>query len=202
MLSGWRFSHLGVGPGDEVITVPSTFMATAEAITYCGAKPVFVDIDERTYTMDPRCSKRPSRTGPKRSFPSTFSVSRPTWIRFWRSRAPTASTSSKTRPRRMGPNTKDHRAGSLGDAGCFSFYPGKNLGAFGEAGAVVTDDDDCRRRFGSFAIMARFANIITRWSGGIAGWTVYKERFSGSNCGIWRKETRSGARMRHNMTGP
>ncbi|MGB7793478.1 MAG: aminotransferase class I/II-fold pyridoxal phosphate-dependent enzyme, partial [Terrimicrobiaceae bacterium] len=44
---------MGVGPGDEVLTVPSTFMATAEAITYCGAKPVFVDIDERTYTMDP-----------------------------------------------------------------------------------------------------------------------------------------------------
>src|SRR5215469_11379905 len=47
----------GVGSGDEVITVPSTFMATAEAITYCGARPIFVDVDERTYTMDPNALK-------------------------------------------------------------------------------------------------------------------------------------------------
>src|SRR5215831_17815031 len=60
---------LGVGPGDEVITVPSTFMATAEAISYCGARPVFVDIDERTYTMNPEALQSALTTRTKAIIP-------------------------------------------------------------------------------------------------------------------------------------
>ena len=89
---------LGVGPGDEVITVPDTFIATAEAITYCGATPVFVDVDEKSYNMDPDKLEELSRSHALRqalsalrpcrrpSSPSTFSVRRLTWTRSWRSR--------------------------------------------------------------------------------------------------------------------
>ncbi len=72
-----------------MITVPNTFMATAEAITYCGARPVFVDVDERTYTMDPAALEKALRPGQRRSSRFTFLVSRQTWIRSWNSRVST-----------------------------------------------------------------------------------------------------------------
>ena len=71
---------LGIGAGDEVITVPSTFMATAEAITFCGATPVFVDIDEQTYTLDPSLLAAAITPGQRRSFPSICTARPPTWI--------------------------------------------------------------------------------------------------------------------------
>jgi len=71
---------LGIGAGDEVITVPMTFMATAEAISYCGAKPVFLNIDERTYTLDPDLLERAILQGPRRSSRSTCSARLPTWM--------------------------------------------------------------------------------------------------------------------------
>jgi dTDP-4-amino-4,6-dideoxygalactose transaminase len=131
---------LDVGPGDEVITVPSTFMATAEAITYCGAKPVFVDIDERTYTMDPAGLERAITMRTKAIIP----------VHLFGQPADMDPILEIARRRGLavvedacqahGAEYKGRKAGALGDAGCFSFYPGKNLGAFGEAGAIVTSD--------------------------------------------------------------
>ena len=130
----------GVGPEDEVITVPSTFMATAEAITYCGAKPVFADIDERTYTMDPAgleeaISPRTKAIIPVHLFGQPADMD--PILEIARSHGLVVIEDAA---QAHGAEYNGRRAGSLGDAGCFSFYPGKNLGAFGEAGAVVTND--------------------------------------------------------------
>lgn len=130
---------LGVGPGDEVITVPSTFMATAEAITYCGAKPVFVDIDNLTYTMNPALLADAITPRTRAIIP----------VHLYGQMADMDPIMEIARRHHLfviedacqahGAEYKGRKAGSVGDIGCFSFYPGKNLGAFGEAGAVVTN---------------------------------------------------------------
>lgn len=131
---------LGVGPGDEVITVPSTFMATAEAISYCGAKPVFVDIDERTYTMDPAQLERAITGRTKAIIPvhlfGQIADMDPILEIANRRGIPVIEDACQAH----GAEYNGRRAGSLGVAGAFSFYPGKNLGAMGEAGATTTSD--------------------------------------------------------------
>jgi dTDP-4-amino-4,6-dideoxygalactose transaminase len=130
----------GVGAGDEVLTVPNTFMATAEAITYCAARPVFVDVDERTYTMDPAglekaLTKRTKAIVPVHLFGQPADMD--PILEFARKHGLFVIEDAC---QAHGAEYKGRRAGTLGDAGCFSFYPGKNLGAFGEAGAVITNN--------------------------------------------------------------
>jgi len=137
---------MGVGPGDEVITVPMTFVATAEAISFTGATPVFVDIDEQTCTMDPSAleaalSPRTKAIIPVHLFGQTADMD-PIMEFAERHGLRVLEDAAQAH----GAEYKSRRAGSLGHAGCFSFYPGKNLGAFGEAGAVTTDDDDLAAR--------------------------------------------------------
>ncbi len=131
---------LGVGAGDEVITVPNTFIATAEAISFCGAQPVFVDVDEKTCNMDPAqlqraITPRTRAVIPVHLFGQTADMD------------PIMAIAKKhglvvieDACQAHGALYRGRPAGSMGDAGCFSFYPGKNLGAYGEAGAVVTNN--------------------------------------------------------------
>lgn len=137
---------MGVGPGDEVITVPMSFIATAEAISLTGAMPVFVDIDPATYTMDAGLlSKALSRKtkaiipvqlfGQAADMDQILAFARTHGLRVIEDAAQS-----------HGAEYGGHKVGSLGDAGCFSFYPAKNLGALGEAGAVVTDDDELAQK--------------------------------------------------------
>lgn len=130
---------MGIGEGDEVITVPNTFIATAEAISFSGATPVFVDIDEKTYTMRPdqleaAITSRTKALIPVHLFGQTADMD------------PILEVARghglfviEDACQAHGAQYKGRLAGSIGDAGSFSFYPGKNLGAYGEAGAVVTN---------------------------------------------------------------
>ena len=133
---------MGIRPGDEVITVPMTFVATVEAILLAGAKPVFVDIDPVTYTMDPGAIAAVLSTRTRVILPvhlfgqaadmgPIMELAREHGLRVIEDAA-----------QAHGAEWNGCRAGSLADAGCFSFYPAKNLGGFGEGGAVTTDDAD------------------------------------------------------------
>ena len=132
----------GVGPGDEVITVPHTFIATTEAISQVGAKPVFVDILPDTYNMN--ASKIQRAIGPK-----TKAV---VPVHIYGQTADMDLILEIAKKKNLvviedacqahGALYKGKKAGSMGLVGCFSFYPGKNLGAYGEGGAVVTQSED------------------------------------------------------------
>jgi len=140
---------LGVGPGDEVITVPDTFIATAEAITYCGATPIFVDVNERSYNMDPnrledylksRDSQPPTRNKLKGIIPVHLFGQMADMDPIMEIARKYGLFVIEDASQAHGALYKGKIAGSIGEAGCFSFYPGKNLGAYGEAGAVVTNN--------------------------------------------------------------
>ena len=135
---------LGIGEGDEVITVPNTFIATAEAITYCQARPVFVDVDENTFTMNPAELEK-SLTERTKAIIPVHLFGQPAdmdpILEFARANGLFVIEDAA---QAHGAEYKGRKAGTMGDAGCFSFYPGKNLGAFGEAGAIVTNDPELR----------------------------------------------------------
>lgn len=133
---------LGIGPGDEVITVPLTFIATAEAITFCGARPVFVDVDEPTYTMDPERLERAITPRTKAIIPVHLYGQTADMAPILEIAAQHGLPVLEDACQAHGAEYRGQRAGGIGTAGAFSFYPGKNLGALGEAGAVVTNSED------------------------------------------------------------
>jgi len=134
-----------VGPGDEVITVSFTFVATVAAIYYTGATPVFVDIDPRSFTMDVNAvdaaiTKRTKAIIPVHLYGQPADMDPILEIAKKRGLVVIEDACQA-----HGAEYKGRRAGSLGDMGCFSFYPGKNLGAYGEGGMVVTDNVEYSR---------------------------------------------------------
>ncbi|EIC28179.1 DegT/DnrJ/EryC1/StrS family aminotransferase [Methylomicrobium album] len=135
----------GIGPGDEVITVPFTFVATVAAIHYTGARPVFVDIDPRTFTMDVRGIEAAITERTKAIIPVHLYGQPADMDPILEIAGRRGLVVIEDAAQAHGAEYKGRRVGSLGDMGCFSFYPGKNLGAYGEGGMVVTDDPDYTR---------------------------------------------------------
>jgi len=132
---------LDIGPGAEVITSPFTFFATAGSITRVGAKPVFVDIDRETYNIDPdkveaAVTDKTKAIMPVHIFGQCVDMDRINAIAKEHDLAVIEDAAQA-----IGSEYKGRRAGSLGTVGCFSFFPSKNLGGFGDGGMVTTNDD-------------------------------------------------------------
>ena len=141
--SGTSALHLallavGVGPGDEVITVPFTFAATVAAIRYCGATPVFADIRPDTFTMDPVQIPELITLRTRAILPVHLYGNCAEMDALRSHGVPVIEDAAQAHLAEC----NGRRAGSLGDLGCFSFYPTKNLGACGEGGLVTTNNDE------------------------------------------------------------
>jgi dTDP-4-amino-4,6-dideoxygalactose transaminase len=149
--SGTSALHLallaaGVGTGDEVITVSMTFVATTAAILYSGARPVFVDVDPVTWTMHPGSIEAAITPRTKAILPVHLHGQMADMDSIMEIARRHGLVVIEDAAQAHGAEYRGRRAGSIGDLGCFSFYPGKNLGAFGEGGAVVTDRPELARR--------------------------------------------------------
>jgi dTDP-4-amino-4,6-dideoxygalactose transaminase len=167
---------LGIKPGDEVITVPNTFIATAEAISFSGAKPVFVDILEETNNMNPALieaaiTKKTKAIIPVHLFGQPADMD------------PIMTIAKKhglfmieDACQAHGAEYKGKKAGSIGNTGAFSFYPGKNLGAYGEAGAVVTNDDAIVEKMRMF----RDHGQAKKYYHGMIGWNARMDGIQGA----------------------
>jgi dTDP-4-amino-4,6-dideoxygalactose transaminase len=131
----------GIGPGDEVITVPNTFIATTEAISQVGAVPVFVDICSDTYNIDVSKVKEKITERTKAILPVHLYGQPADMDSLIQIAEENNITVIEDACQAHGALYKNRKVGALGTLGCFSFYPGKNLGAFGEGGAVVTKDE-------------------------------------------------------------
>ncbi|NTV83265.1 MAG: DegT/DnrJ/EryC1/StrS family aminotransferase [Bacteroidales bacterium] len=163
---------LGIGAGDEVITTPNTFIATAEAISLSGATPVFVDIDEKTHNMNPALIEAAITPKTKAILPVHL-FGQPADM------DPIMAIAEKhglqvveDACQAHGAEYKGKKAGSIGAVGCFSFYPGKNLGAYGEGGGIVTNDDALAakmRMFRDHGQAKKYYHDIIGWNARLDG---------------------------------
>lgn len=192
---------LGIGRGDEVITAPNTFIATAEAISVCGARPVFVDINEQTYNINPELFEKSITPRTKAVIPvhlygqmaemdSILEVARAHGLYVIEDACQAHGSAYKG------------RIGSFGDASCFSFYPGKNLGAYGEAGAVVTNDTELTKKIRMF----RDHGQKEKYHHAIIGWNSRMDGFQGAVLSVklkhlskWNESRRKNAQLYNSL---
>ena len=189
---------IGVGPGDEVVTTPNTFIATAEAISYTGATPVFADIDPATGNVDPQKLDAAITPRTKAIVPVHL---------YGRPAAMEALTAIARRHnlaviedacQAHGALHRGRRVGSLGRAAAFSFYPPKNLGAYGEGGALVTSDEAIAK----FAVAMRDHGQARRYYHESIGYNYRMDGFQGAvlriklrRLGQWTARRRELARL-------
>jgi len=137
---------LGIGPGDEVITVPNSFIATAEAVTQTGAQVVFVDVDPKSYTMAPNLVEAAITPRTRAILPVHLYGQMADMDQILEIASKHGLAVVEDAAQAHGAEYRGKRAGEISHSACFSFFPTKNLGAFGDAGALVTNDEDLARK--------------------------------------------------------
>ena len=193
---------LGVGPGDEVITTPYTFVATSWAISYVGAKPVYVDIEDATMNLDPKwieraITKKTKAVMPVHLYGQPFDID-PVLEICRKRKLPLVEDAAQAH----GAKYKNKITGTFGEISCFSFYPGKNLGACGEGGALVTNNSAFDKR----ARALREHGSTIRYYHDEIGFNYRMEGIQGAVLGVklkhlekWTDERRSVAHHYHEL---
>jgi len=157
---------LGIGPGDDVVTTPYTFFSTAGAIARLGARPVFCDIDPSTFNVDPERLARAITPRTKAIQPvhlfGQCSDMEPILDLATKKGVPVIEDACQS----LGAAYRGKKAGALGFVGCFSFFPSKNLGAFGDGGMVTTDDEDLAGRLRALRMHGETSRYHHRFVGG------------------------------------
>jgi len=196
---------MGVGAGDEVITVPNTFIATGEAITNAGASVKFVDIDARTYNMDATRLEAAITEKTKAVLP----------VHLYGQMADMDAIMAVAQKHKLlvledcaqavGASYKGKKAGSIGDMAAFSFYPGKNLGAYGDGGAVLTNNDD----FAKYARMYANHGRLTKYEHEFEGVNSRLDGLQAAVLGVklsyidtWNAERRQAAEWYDELLAP
>jgi len=137
---------LGIGESDEVVTTPFTFFATASAVTRLGARPVFVDIDERTFNIDPKLVEKAITPRTKAIIPVHMYGQCADMEPLSKISGQTGIPLIEDAAQAIGAEDRGRRAGSMGAIGCLSFYPSKNLGGAGDGGMLVTNNPELAQR--------------------------------------------------------
>jgi dTDP-4-amino-4,6-dideoxygalactose transaminase len=189
---------LDIGQGDEVITIPNTFIATAEAISFAGATPIFVDIDRKTFTMDPAKIEEAITPKTKAIIPvqlfGQMSDMDPIMDIAKKHNLHVIEDACQAH----GAEYKGKRAGSIGIMGAFSFYPGKNLGAYGEGGGITTNNkelaDKCK--------MLRDHGQSKKYYHSLVGWNARLDGIQGAilsaklkHLDTWNASRRANAQL-------
>jgi dTDP-4-amino-4,6-dideoxygalactose transaminase len=159
---------LGVGPGDEVIMPPFTFFATAGAVLRCGARPMFVDIEPDTFNINPALVSRAITPRTKAIMPVHLYGQCCDMEELWRLAERFDLPIIEDAAQSFGSDYQGKRCGSLGSIACFSFYPTKNLSAYGDAGMVATSDPDWADRMATL----RVHGMKPKYHHGMIGWNA------------------------------
>jgi len=156
-----------IGPGDEVLTVPFTFFATAGAIMSAGARPVFVDVEPDSFNLDTRQLEQALATHPaiKAILPVHLYGGCADMGPILECAAACGISVIEDAAQAVGAEWRGQRAGSIGTMGCFSFFPTKNLGGFGDGGMLTTNDEDLARKLKALRIHGSFEKYMHEWAG-------------------------------------